>query len=696
LLSSETLRALGCALDIVDTVGPAAAVLLGVLWSGADDKDGTVSAELLARLDTGREGVSLVHDVEALRRDARADPTAMTDEQIRESPIGRIVLAAEWVRDGVFDERVHRRHLLAAALGEPRTAFSVPVVERMLGLPLPELRGALREVIARKYGPDDVWNALLAELAIRDHVEWVADTPARRDYLNRKPVAVMLARRLRRIAAHEGDGGSFLVHLDGAWGTGKSSILNFLREELEDREPPWMVVEINAWQQSRLGPAWWALLAALRRRLAEPLGARRQWSLRLREAYHRVQLTGAPYALALVFVLALAAALVLAVGPSGVRSGDPEQIAKGVIAVLTAIATLWTGALVVSRFMLWDSVLGARLFESSNRNPMAYLREHFGWLIAEAGRTVGPVAFFVDDLDRCDHAYVVELLEGIQTIVRDAGGAAIGGPYFVIAADGEWIRASYLHQHEAMASALREPGQTLGDLFLDKIFQLTVTMPSLSTARQADYFKRLLASGPADASAHQEERDRVESRIRRSRTQAEVHDAWRSASADVREEVASLAVDKLTERAVEAETEHELEKFAFLLDRNPRRIKRFLNTYTADLVTLGLEDNFLDPDALAIWTILRMRWPTLAAYLRERPDAIEYAHRDDLIPDDIDPAPRRIFHFGDVRGLIDCPHGGPLTVDLVERLTRGASRTPQGRAAPEPTSGVHDVGSTGR
>ena len=117
---------------------------------------------------------------------------------------------------------------------------------------------------------------------------------------------------------------------------------------------------------------------------------------------------------------------------------------------------------------------------------------------------------------------------------------------------------------------------------------------------------------------------------------------------NVREEVAALAVDKLTERAVEAETEHELEKFAFPLDRNPRRIKRFLDTYTADLVTLGLEDNFLHPDALAIWTILRMRWPTLAAYLRERPDAIEYAHRDELIPEDIDPGTRRVFNFGDV------------------------------------------------
>ena len=555
----------------------------------------------------------------------------------------------------------------------------------------PQLRERFRE------HPELSYLIAPIEWTLRDRVEWVHDTPARRDYLNRKPVAVMLARRLRRIAAEEQDrgarsGGSFLVHLDGAWGMGKSSILNFLREELEDGEPHWMVVEFNAWQQSRVGPAWWSLLAALRRTRGERLDARGRWRLRLAEAFRRARLTGAPYALTVVLVVALAAALVLAVGPDDVFSGDPEQIAKGVTAVLTAVATLWAGALVASRFMLWDSVAGARLFESSNRNPMAYLREHFGWLVAGAGR---PVVFFVDDLDRCDYAYVVELLDGIQTIVRDAGGADVDGPYFVIAADGEWIRASYLHQHEAMASALREPGQTLGDLFLDKIFQLTVTMPSLSTTRQADYFKRLLASGPADGSAHREERDRVASRIRRSLTQAEVHDAWRSASPDVREAVASLAVDKLTERAVEAETEHELEKFASLLDRNPRRIKRFLNTYTADLVTFGLEDNFLDPDALAIWTILRMRWPTLAAYLREQPNAIEYAHQHSLIPDDIDPGIRRVFHFGEVRDLIDCPHGGPLTVDLVAQLTRGATLKPNGPVVPEATSGAPDVGSTG-
>ena len=48
---------------------------------------------------------------------------------------------------------------------------------------------------------------------------------------------------------------------------------------------------------------------------------------------------------------------------------------------------------------------------------MENLADHFGWLIARARR---PVIFFIDDLDRCNQDYVVDLLDSVQTIVQDA------------------------------------------------------------------------------------------------------------------------------------------------------------------------------------------------------------------------------------------------------------------------------------
>jgi KAP family P-loop domain len=67
-------------------------------------------------------------------------------------------------------------------------------------------------------------------------------------------------------------------------------------------------------------------------------------------------------------------------------------------------------------------------------NPMQDVARHFGWLIAKVKR---PVVFFIDDLDRCPDSYVVELLEAVQTLIRDPaerneklGGAVL--PAFVV------------------------------------------------------------------------------------------------------------------------------------------------------------------------------------------------------------------------------------------------------------------------
>jgi hypothetical protein len=131
------------------------------------------------------------------------------------------------------------------------------------------------------------------------------------------------------------------------------------------------------------------------------------------DAWHRGTATGAPYALAILVVLGVAAALLFAVGPSKIGTAKPAEAAKAIAGVLSAVSAVWAGALLVGRFVLWDSPTGARLFERSNRNPMTYLRDHFAWTVSQVGR---PVVFFIDDLDRCGQAEVVELLDGIQTL----------------------------------------------------------------------------------------------------------------------------------------------------------------------------------------------------------------------------------------------------------------------------------------
>ena len=69
--------------------------------------------------------------------------------------------------------------------------------------------------------------------------------------------------------------GSYVIHLHGPWGSGKTSLLNFIKTELcnptataKGQEVPWVVAEFNAWQHQRFGaPRWWIMEAVSREAL---------------------------------------------------------------------------------------------------------------------------------------------------------------------------------------------------------------------------------------------------------------------------------------------------------------------------------------------------------------------------------------------------------------------------------------------
>ena len=61
-----------------------------------------------------------------------------------------------------------------------------------------------------------------------------------------------------------GDDAAIIVHLDGPWGSGKSTILKLLKSRLEASQPQWLVVEYNAWRNQHRKPAWLPLVVDLR------------------------------------------------------------------------------------------------------------------------------------------------------------------------------------------------------------------------------------------------------------------------------------------------------------------------------------------------------------------------------------------------------------------------------------------------
>jgi peptidoglycan hydrolase-like protein with peptidoglycan-binding domain len=144
------------------------------------------------------------------------------------------------------------------------------------------LAGLEREIVVK-----DELSARGKALRRPDAVPTLSDLPARVDLLGRMAFAKALAERLRdefdRSRRRRGESDSFVLHLEGPWGSGKTSLLGFLEQELKRPSRPWMVVDFNAWRNQRAGAPWWLLISAvLREAVRDPHTDRRRRRLRLR------------------------------------------------------------------------------------------------------------------------------------------------------------------------------------------------------------------------------------------------------------------------------------------------------------------------------------------------------------------------------------------------------------------------------
>jgi hypothetical protein len=209
----------------------------------------------------------------------------------------------------------------------------------------------------------------------------------------------------------------------------------------------------------------------------------------------------------------------------------------------------------------------------------------------------------------------VELLQTIQTLFRHAR------VLYVVAADRDWVCASYQQQYKSFGEMLGEPGKSLGHLFLEKIFQLSVEVPRLLPDERDAYWDKLINSKFSQRSEENEAIGvEIVAELEKANTESEIigivdryrHDPIR---ADI---AAAKGFQRMQAAPLVKEREHFLTAYAHLIEPNPRAMKRLLNAY-------GFRRGFdiqsqwkSDPDALVRWTILENRWPILADYLEGR------------------------------------------------------------------------------
>ncbi|UCD74835.1 MAG: hypothetical protein JSV91_13740 [Phycisphaerales bacterium] len=505
--------------------------------------------------------------------------------------------------------------------------------------------------------PDEV------DVVTTDKVRAHDDEPATIDLLNRKAFAGALAERIRNIRASRYDG-AFLVNLHGPWGSGKSTLLNFIEDELtgEDAgDDPWLVVRFNAWEKQNAGPPWWTLMDAVyRQALARLRSEVRWWQLNWRprwwpfngpdwtwqfkwrprwwpfiwpawvrpfnwravwlwiaEHWWRFSVRRGYLLIASAVVLWIIIAILWQVPTARLAEN-----AKTISTILGAVVTLGGVVFAATRTLFAGTAAAAKSFSDAARSPTRKISEHFGGLLAHIK---SPVIVMIDDLDRCRGDYVVDLLEGTQTLYRQ------GKVTYVIAADRRWLCASYQKRYEHFGDALDEPGRPLGYLFVEKIFQLSATVPRLAPALKARFWRELL---DVEEEAPVEEVEPpveeaialAEAELERMTDEKEILGKAQSFGiASVRGRAyRQVAVKQLARPEVTKRTEHALLPYAELLDGNPRSMKRLVNAYGVMRAACILADVWVEAGPLARWTILALRWPVLADRLRRRPEVIVY------------------------------------------------------------------------
>jgi len=336
----------------------------------------------------------------------------------------------------------------------------------------------------------------------------VSDRPLQRGDPNTEQLGEIAA-GLSRFLRNDKTEPPLTLAVTGPWGSGKSSLMNLLRDDLRARgfRPVWF----NAWHHQKGEQLLASLFAEMKRGGIPPLasiaGINFRLNLLLRRGWQRWFSTS----LMLLFLAALAAYALrrpeqlpsLTEVLKHFSAGAPEE---GLLRLLQQLLIPGTLALppllvfmrAVRAFRLNPVVLMDALAVSGkdsvlNQQPAA--RSRFADEFADVTEALGDyrLVLFIDDLDRCEAAHVVEVLEAVNFLVSS------GRCYVVLGMDDKWVQTCIGLAYEDIAEerAELEQDQSSGPDqrrrfargYLEKLVNIEVPVPRLSEAAA----RRLLA-----------------------------------------------------------------------------------------------------------------------------------------------------------------------------------------------------------
>lgn len=447
-------------------------------------------------------------------------------------------------------------------------------------------------------------------------------------------------------------------------------------EALEARRP-WIIVPFNAWRCEHCLPPWWVFYKMIRRtcfrsvlregtqawtperkdrRARKGSPRRAAWGAyaRLWFAEIRFRLTNPKITLLLLTALVSMVSLgfmdafgfwVRMVDAKGTAtSGFALSTGVGLLlSGITGISFIWAlGALVAEAIMPGNNSVTERL-SLGGGDPFERFRHHFD---ATMRRVKRPVLVVIDDLDRCNPAFIVDLIRGVQTVLRSSR------VMFMILGDREWIEAAFEAHYSAMSSLDVGPEQSLGARFVEKAIQMSFILPKPSHEDQAIYLRNVLLGGgaldPVAVSTSELRMVREMANtlsaqggnapfdstpiVDKAMEALQVTSSRTMGEPDLRQRVEqvvndALAINVTVDHGAESEIVHQLEALAGCFPTNPRQVKRIVNAITL-YYAVALQRPGLDPDMafrrqLTIWVILMTERPATWKLLASCPDLID-------------------------------------------------------------------------
>lgn len=458
------------------------------------------------------------------------------------------------------------------------------------------------------------------------------------DLLGREAYGAALSKILQDIPEKN----SYAMHVHGPWGSGKSTLLNFITAKLDSDK--WLVVDFNAWRHQHIDPPWWSLLDAIFQKAAEKKGKTNKRSISrktfLKEYIWRLTMGEK---LKPVIIILLIACIGYALYQSSDSSLTELSFWKNTLEYISkifiAIAAIWVALQTVTKSFFFHSARAAESYLTTTTEPMVSLKEHFNRLVEEVGdhnKSGKRILVVIDDLDRCNEQYVVDLLEGFQIIFREAG------IIMVVAADRDWLNACFSHVYKNMEQQIQVPGKSLGCLFTEKIFQLNAAIPDIPEEIKANFWQQLLDGSGAEknneeyTAAYEQAKAKLKDLNTVSAVQQESAHS-KNLSFIERQAMKQASISRLSDKDMTSEQEHRLKLFTPFLDSNPRNMLRLVNTYHVNQTLSILLELKIPFKKLALWTILAMRWPQLANHLSLYPEDVQFIGKEKSnTPDRID------------------------------------------------------------